>query len=197
MRFLVLASVAALGCSSPAPEDADPWHYTRDSAVQGEEAATVADSATVDTATAADTWTPPDTYAPPPDTYTADSHTAPPDTYTPPPDTGPPVCYPAAAVSVCTTAVPLTYPCGKRPDGCGGTVACDACPVTRRCVTTPTSLGHCSCKAVSGPLCLDRNGVYVGKWTCGVNDVPMHPDAALFPQPDGSVSVWCVPSTPY
>ena len=184
MRLLALACLLTLGCSGPAPVDEGPrpWRYTRDSAIEQTE--DDAPGPMFDTATA-------------PDAAEVGQPDVTPEADAAPPDTSPPVCYPAPAVSVCTTAVPLTYPCGKRPDGCGGTVACDACPTYRRCVTSPGSLGHCSCKHITGPLCLDKTGVYVGKWECGKDDVPMHPDAALFPQPDGSVSVWCVPSTAY
>lgn len=187
MRLAVLACIAALGCSSPAPQDEGPapWHYTRDSAIdQAEDDAPGA----VYYDTGADTYAP--DAAPPADTApTADAatDTAPPaDTY---------VCSPAIAVTACTLTVPIiTSPCGVRPDGCGGTVACAACAGNRRCVTSAASLGHCACSPIVGKLCQTLSDATGQMWECPADVVPTNTDAKLYAQPKASISWWCSPT---
>jgi len=183
MRLAACLVALVLGCSSSAPVDID-----RDSG----------------TTWTRDTFTPAedvelDTTTPPVDTGSEDTavDSAPPDTTPPPADTAPPpdACVPATPLLACLTSVPLSSACGTRPNGCGGSVTCDACPSTRKCVSSPsTDVGHCGCKPVPGPLCLDKSDTYVSKWECAADDMPLHPLAKFVPQPNGLISWWCIPA---
>jgi len=184
MRLAVLlVALLSAACSAPAPVDSDRTDggttWTRD-AFTAEEADTALefdtlpiDSGSTDTSSA-------DTAA---DSIPTDTAT---------PDTA---CWPVEAVIACKTSVPLSTACGERPNGCGGSVTCDACPLSRKCVSSlSTDVGHCGCKRLTGEMCLDKTGAYANRWECAVDDVPLNPLAKLKPQPDGSVSHWCIPT---
>lgn len=180
MRLLLAALLTLAGCSGPAPVDEGPapWRYTRDSAIEGEDAAE----------------TPADTAPAPVDSSEVGQPDVTPDTYTPP-DTAPPpdthVCAPADPVKVCVSTVPVTAPCGLRPDGCGGLIPCAECAANRRCVTSATSLGHCACSPVVGKLCQTLSDVTGQMWECPAGVTPTNADAKFYPQPKASISWWC------
>lgn len=176
---LVLFALLLAGCSSPAPHDEDPPKgYTRQDTGEVEEGPgpVFEDTGAADTAVA------------PSDTFIADTHVAP-DTDSVDAAT----CKPKSSFEACVTSIPLSTACGTRPDGCGGTVTCEACPVQRRCVGSTADPGHCGCKAVL-TLCTTPAGAGGRIWDCAAGETPLHPGAVLVPQPDGSIARWCIPS---
>lgn len=189
MRVALFALLLA-GCSLPALNDPDPQRAdarvdaARDTEEQdpGFDDASAADASapdtyvSVDTAIATDTYVQPDTYVAP-DTAIADTKP----------------CRPLIAAEVCKTSVPLSTACATRPDGCGGTVTCAACPATRKCVSSPSDLGHCGCTGLL-KLCTTPSDVGGRLWDCALDETPTHPGAVLVPQPDGSIARWCIPS---
>lgn len=119
------------------------------------------------------------------------------------PDTAPDTTADTAVTAeTCTPlALPLACPsvgaipaCGPAPDGCGGKVDCGGCIVTRRCAATASDpVPHCTCETVVGS-CVLYSGLIGRKVKCGKLDAPLAEGSTLIPQPDGSVTVYCIPS---
>lgn len=106
------------------------------------------------------------------------------------------------AAETCTPpALPLACPsvgaipaCGPAPDGCGGKVDCGGCGGSRRCAATASDpVPHCTCETVVGS-CVLYSGLIGRKVKCGKLDAPLAEGSTLIPQPDGSVTVYCIPS---
>lgn len=106
------------------------------------------------------------------------------------------------AAETCTPlALPLACPsvgaipaCGPAPDGCGGKVDCGGCGGSRRCAATASDLvPHCTCETMVGS-CVLYSGLIGRKVRCGKLDAPLAEGSTLIPQPDGSVTVYCIPS---
>lgn len=112
-----------------------------------------------------------------------------------PTDTGPEVCAPLEAGAVCTPSDGVSA-CGPAPDGCGGKgkVDCGGCPSTRRCAAKSTDpVPHCTCETMTG-TCVLYSGEIGRKVKCGPIDAPLAVGSTLIPQPDGSITVYCIPS---
>jgi len=113
-----------------------------------------------------------------------------------PADTGPETCTPLDAGSVCTALAVDVPACGPAPDGCGGkgTIDCGGCPSTRRCAAKSTDpVPHCTCELVSGS-CVLYSGLAGRKVRCGPLDAPLAVGSTLIPQPDGKITMYCIPT---
>lgn len=187
MRPTALLAALLFGCSSPVIVVLTPEPDVGTD-VGGDTGASEAPPA--DTAPEADT-------TPELDASDTGLEDAAPDT-TPPPDT-----FPDTAETCTPLALPLACPasggipaCGLAPDGCGGKgkVDCGGCTVTRRCAATASDpVPHCTCETVVGS-CVLYSGIIGRKVKCGKLDAPLAEGSTLIPQPDGSVTVYCIPS---
>lgn len=182
-----LFAALLLGCSSPVIVVVLPEPDAGASDTGGAEMGagdTATDTAAPDTAPvdaeldASDAGPGPDT-ASPPDTA--------PDA--PPAETCTPLAHPAACPAA--SGIPA---CGPAPDGCGGKVDCGGCIATRRCAATASDpVPHCTCETITGS-CVLYSGIIGRKVKCLKLDAPLAEGSTLIPQPDGSVTVYCVPS---
>lgn len=184
MRALALVALL-VGCSSPVivvlpPDQPDTSASDTGQADTGELPDTTADT-TMDTA------------PPPVDSAEADTMEVGPDTSVV--DTGPEACVPLDTGAACPVLPSLLPACGPAPNGCGGKVDCGGCTATRRCAAKSTDpVPHCTCEVSAGGLCVLYSGKFGTKVKCGPIDAPLAEGSTLIPQPDGSITMYCVPS---
>lgn len=185
MRPLVLAALL-LGCSSPVIVVVLPEPDAGDTGgVETGAADTATDTATPDAPL--DTGLELDATDAEADTLDT---TPPPDA---PPDTASETCTPLAHPAACPAASGIPA-CGPAPDGCGGKVDCGGCVATRRCAATASDpVPHCTCETITG-TCVLYSGLIGRKVRCLKLDAPLAEGSTLIPQPDGSVTVYCIPS---
>lgn len=181
MRPLLAALL--LGCSSPVIVVVLPEPDAGASDVGGAEAVAADTGADVPPDTTLDTG---------PELDATD--TGPEADTTPPPDAPPAeTCTPLAHPAACPAASGIPA-CGPAPDGCGGKVDCGGCVATRRCAATASDpVPHCTCETMTG-TCVLYSGLIGRKVRCLKLDAPLAEGSTLIPQPDGSVTVYCIPS---
>ena len=182
MRACLLCILSA--CSTPvaiAPGEADTGSAGVDAGAL-EVAEDAGPEVAADTATAGDTGGA--------DTAEAEDSGA---TETAPLDTGPEACAPLDAGAACPALGPVERACGPAPDGCGGKVDCGGCIATRRCAAKSTDVvPHCTCETIAG-ACTLYSGAVGLKVRCGPIDAPLAEGSRLIPQPDGKITMYCIP----